>query len=434
MNILLLKKELKQWEHNFIKKYNRSPKKNDIDQFPAIKLKYKSYSKYKNKKIRNDRTPIKNDNSIDDTIVENFPTTGRNNEEEFNELVNEEFGPTPQIYGKCVSLFEMNLSPIKKKLDLTEIEENDDTLEESKIDDIENSSVDNRVPIGNNDDNSNNPIELKNKLSTRSYGPNSPLKIESTIRYRQLTPRRNLNIELNENSTPVGISPSPLWKRSLTKSLKELENEFQTVRKELKLDEIAEETEEEEEHQEEDSEGNDEDIVQNREVEEKEQEQEQEQEETLNTDNKRHNNMDETSTEDSFNNKSTHIRNQKKQRKRVMVRMNPLYANTSDNDINKEIDLHAMLRNIKRQKLREFIEKRSIPLPPTINDKLVLEDVRLNKETAGKIDKSRSSVKVPIKQKRRKKYNLVSNNFRRLKLPNQNKRNNHWRKYGRRKF
>lgn len=424
MNIILLKKELKKWEHDFIKKYNRSPKKSDIDQFPAIKLKYKSYSKYKSKKIRNERTPIKNNYLVDDTTVGKFPNISGNNEEDFNELINEEFGPTPQIYGKSIGLFEINLSPIKKKLDLIEVDEDDDALEESNIDKVENLLENNRVPITKNDDKSNNHKDLRNEISTRAYGPNSPLKIESTIRYRQRTPRRNLNIELSENVTPVGISPSPLWKRSLTKSLKELEHEFQTVRKELKLTEIEEETEEEEE--EEDNEDNDENMLQDSDVEEKK--------EISNTNDKRVNYVEEINTEALSNNIFTNSRTQRRRKNRVMVKVDTTTNGALNSNINKEVDLHAMLRNIKRQKLKEFIEKKSIPLPPTINDKLLLEDVRLNKETVEDTDRRQDTAKAPVKQKRKKKYNLVSNNFRKLKLPNRNKRNNHWRKYSHRKF
>lgn len=416
MNILLLKKELKQWEHDFIKKYNRSPKKSDIDQFPAIKLKYKSYSRYKSKKIQNERTPIKDNHSAADTIIENFPNNSGTNKDDFNRLVNEEFGPTPQIYGKSISLFEVNLSPIKKKLDLIEVDENDDAFEESNIDEIENLLENNSVSLIKNDDKSTSHNDSRNEIYTKSYGPNSPLKIDSTIRYRQRTPRRNLNIELNETVTPVGISPSPLWKRSLTKSLKELENEFQTVRKELKLNEIEEETEEETE---ETIEGNDKDMLQNFDVEE---------EEVSNASDKRPNNMEEMNKEDSFDSRSTNTKTQRRRKNIVMTKM----ETSNNNNINKEVDLHAMLRNIKRQKLKEFIEKKSISLPPTISNKLIPEDVRLNKETTDNTGGKQDTTM--IKQKRRKKYNLVSNNFRRLKLPNRNKRNNYRRKYGNRKF
>lgn len=416
MNILLLKKELKQWEHDFIKKYNRSPKKSDIDQFPAIKLKYKSYSRYKSKKIQNERTPIKDNHSVADTIIENFPNNSGTNKDDFNGLVNEEFGPTPQIYGKSISLFEVNLSPIKKKLDLIEVDENDDAFEESNIDEIENLLENNSVSLIKNDDKSTSHNDSRNEIYTKSYGPNSPLKIDSTIRYRQRTPRRNLNIELNENVTPVGISPSPLWKRSLTKSLKELENEFQTVRKELKLNEIEEETEEETD---ETIEGNDKDMLQNFDV---------EKEEVSNASDKRPNNMEEMNKEDSFDSRSTNTKTQRRRKNIVMTKMDT----SNNNNINKEVDLHAMLRNIKRQKLKEFIEKKSISLPPTISNKLIPEDVRLNKETTDNTGEKQDTTM--IKQKRRKKYNLVSNNFRRLKLPNRNKRNNYRRKYGNRKF
>lgn len=111
-----------------------------------------------------------------------------------------------------------------------------------------------------------------------------------------------------------------------------------------------------------------------------------------------------------------------------MVRMD------TSNDINKEIDLHTRLRNIKRQKLRQFIGKKSVPLQSTINNNLVLENIKLHKVIAKEADKKRNSTKTPKKKKQRKKYILLSNNFKRVKLLNKNKRNNHWRKYSVKKF
>lgn len=53
---------------------------------------YKSCSEYKSKKkIRHNRTPIKNDYVLYCTVVGNFTTLNGTNEEEFNEFVNKEF-------------------------------------------------------------------------------------------------------------------------------------------------------------------------------------------------------------------------------------------------------------------------------------------------------------------------------------------------------
>lgn len=381
-----LKKELKQWEHNFIKKYNRSPKRNDIDKLPTIKLKYKTYSKLKNQQIRVNKTPIKNDFASDDTIHTDLT-------DELSDLINEEFGPTPQIYGKSISLFEINLSPVKKKLDLSGI---DDLLNETDEDDTINISQ-NEEDIMDNIllDNKNNYDNLSIRHEPKHvYGPNSPLKIESNLKLHQTTPRRNLNLELIEKVTPLGISPSPLFKRSLTKSLRELENEFQTVRKELKLDEIAEEkdgTQDQIDGQKEDA-GSE------------------------TTDN----NSIEDEQENSVSSDTQGMLPQKRRRRGIIKRLhNP---NNDKDTVNKDIDLHAMLRNIKRTKLKEFIDNESMSLTPALNTKLELEEVKLNN------DDNLDTVKEPAKKKRKKKYNLVSNNFRRLKLPTKSRRNVHWRR------
>lgn len=54
---------------------------------------YKSCSEYKSKKkkIRHNRTPIKNDYVLYGTVVGNFTTINGTNEEEFNKFVNKEF-------------------------------------------------------------------------------------------------------------------------------------------------------------------------------------------------------------------------------------------------------------------------------------------------------------------------------------------------------
>lgn len=384
MDGVALKKELKQWEHDFIKKYNRSPKRNDIDKLPTIKSKYKIYSKFKSQKTKLNRTPIKADLTNEDTI----------SNESIDALVNEEFGPTPQIYGKSISLFEINLSPVKKRLDLSGI---DDILNDTDEDDGDG---DDTINISQEDVGTENLVQdtenINDSLSIRHeskpiYGPNSPLKIESSLKLHQTTPRRNLNLELTTNATPFGISPSPLFKRSFTKSLKELENEFQTVRKELKLDEINEEEDSDNGEKKEDNVNTNDDPAE-------EQEQEQEQEEHV-----------------PEIKKATTL---KKKRRNIIKRVHD--SNDDQATVHKNVDLHAMLRNIKRTKLKEFIDKESISLSSVLNNKLELEDVKLNK------DEKDETVKKHVKRKHKKKYNLVSNNFRRLKLPTKSKRNTRW--------
>lgn len=382
MDGVSLKKELKQWEHDFIKKYNRSPKRNDIDKVPAIKSKYKIYSKFKNQKINVNKTPIKTDLTNEDTI----------NNDLIDELVNEEFGPTPQIYGKSISLFEINLSPVKKRLDLSEIDallndtdddDDDDTINITQEEDV---AIENLVPHTENI----NDIPSIRHESKPIYGPNSPLKIESSLKLHQTTPRRNLNLDLTENATPLGISPSPLFKRSFTKSLKELENEFQTVRKELKLDDINEDDSDNGEKME----GS---------------------EDNINTTNDSAVEEQEVKPLPDIQKNTT----LKRKRRNIIKRVHD--SNDDRDTAHKNLDLHAMLRNIKRTKLKEFIDKESISLSSALTNKLEMEDVKLNKNN----DEDNKPVEKPIRKKRKSKYNLVSNNFRRLKLPTKSRRNAH---------
>lgn len=346
-----LKRELKEWEHDFITKYKRSPKKNDIDCLPLIKLKYKKYSKFKKLgKVNN--TPIKRGG---EQVVD-----GGEDEDTFYD---EEIGPTPQIYGKSIGLFELNLSPVKKRLDLTSSE----------------GSSEGEGPDDGESDDLGNETVVKS-----SYGPNSPMKIETNLKLYQRTP-----IKQEEEEAPMiinGISPSPIFKRSLTKSLKELETEYQNVRKELKLDEIKEEDEDEE-----------------------------------------------TVGEDPEESVPPVQEPQRKKRKGIAKRVD---SNTKEEEeeeeerSHKEINLHAMLRNLKRQKLKEFIDKQSsMGISPILTNKLELEDIQLNHHHGDKNNDTTSKKKEINKRKRRaKKYNLVSNNFRRLKLPNKSRRNGNWRR------
>ena len=71
----VLKRELKDWEHSFIKAHGRKPTKEDVEKVPEIKRKYRKHAnmqpkaepKQNNKRKRDDRVT---DNSDDEKEVD----------------------------------------------------------------------------------------------------------------------------------------------------------------------------------------------------------------------------------------------------------------------------------------------------------------------------------------------------------------------------
>lgn len=99
-----LRRELKEWEYKFFKENSRKPGSEDIRKEPAIKAKYKQYSRQK--KAKDDSSHGLNTPEKDKTV-----------QTEIDETPTKEVFPTPQLNGRVLGLFEMKLpeTPSKTK-------------------------------------------------------------------------------------------------------------------------------------------------------------------------------------------------------------------------------------------------------------------------------------------------------------------------------
>ncbi|CCF57962.1 hypothetical protein KAFR_0D03140 [Kazachstania africana CBS 2517] len=311
--LLTLRKELKTWEHDFIQKFNKSPKKKDIELNHEIKLKYKKYSNLKKRKH-------------DQQITYHSPI--RLPSQEITEV-----GPTPQIFGTSISIFDLNLSPVKRKLILND-NNDDNAAAAADTDDDEDDEEDDKLI---------QDVEPRRLIERHSkYGPNSPMKFSLNKNIKFKTPTK-----LNENIT--SMSPSPIWKKSLNKTLKQLEDEFNEIQSEFGTISPKEEQEGQEERK------------------------DQEEQEGI---------------------------QESQPVKKRNIKEKPLGApNLSPIKIN----LPEKLKKLKKQQLNSFFNE------------------TIDENTESEPEEKQEVIKT--KPKRKKKYNLVSNNFRRLKLPSRKKNN-----------
>ncbi|ODV89428.1 hypothetical protein CANCADRAFT_4049 [Tortispora caseinolytica NRRL Y-17796] len=153
----LLRRELKTWEKDFKKKHGRKPNKNDIKSDKAIASLYKSYNDMK-------REP-KND------IFNETPT----------KLIGQVVGPTPDLKGRVLSIFDIKSPP---------------NCNDSNLD----SDIASSTPCGAN--------------------------ITTPVKSRHISNMDETPLYLK---FPIGSSPSPLKPRS-TGSLKALLERAQSVR------------------------------------------------------------------------------------------------------------------------------------------------------------------------------------------------------------
>lgn len=502
-----LKIELKQWENLFISKYGRDPSISDIDKLPDIKIKYKKYSKLKKKlltktypnekklkslgqKYNSDKntsiktskdfakTPEKfqenythSKNSHDKQKLNENNSTFSSNKKLRNDL--DSIGPTPQVIGKSISI--LDLSPIKKNLNLELFEDDETPNQITNGEDNENYMAESSQFLDENDDtieNKNNKDKLGNKILPKpilnaTYGPNSPLKLptllinnDKIIFYNHNTPKKLSNVTPQKyNNTPNStqntisgnlsgrnltdtlanhlvsksfISPSPIWKKSLNKSLMELENEYKSIRKELKL------IEENENEVNTDEDTNQKTLSTDSNTDKKDggklnDTDEDEEDEEGNTETDHYSeeqtaaNEDatlvESSLDDELDSKDSSNGTSKYKAKTIKTKRRHVIKRINDDkdftyDINENINLHAMLRSIKKRKIIKFFHDETI-----VNDDT---DYTLESDN---VNQDEEASKPPKKSNRKKKYNLVSNNFRRLKLPRRNNgRKSNWRR------
>ncbi|SCU89822.1 LANO_0D06568g1_1 [Lachancea nothofagi CBS 11611] len=195
-----LKLDLKRFERKFEKKYGRPPGREDIRALPDVKSKYKQYAAFQ---IEKQRQSAKD--PVEKTPQRNEPV---------------ELGPTPQIYGKVIGLFDMKVSPLKNTRIISP--EASSSRIQTEI------SVQKQLEVKRCLD-----FNLTPKISPKryAYGPNSPLKFDD-IQLSIHTPRRNLRNLIAENDNNSAGSPSPIIKRHLGKPLLQIARENERMMKE----------------------------------------------------------------------------------------------------------------------------------------------------------------------------------------------------------
>ncbi|KAH3899789.1 Sld2p SCDLUD_004080 [Saccharomycodes ludwigii] len=455
---LELKVKLKEWEHDFILKNKRSPQKNDIKNLPRVKQMYKNYFKCKkkiaiggnlsnSKLYKNTPTKVNVHNTTDLPATKGTPimqaTMSENNN---NSTVDMDIGPTPQINGKLVSILEMEMSPLKRipTINITHDNYNssDDagtndmtTLEKQSIASFSSSPLHQLqitnakrklnfdIDLNKNDDydefSSNNEVVDNLKLSPKrpsSILPiNSPNKLLQNVSLQIKKDDANLGKTAtplpqpdvypstlkSDNMSPSVVSPSPLIKLSQhcsTKSLSELAKEHEQLvvefqesnAKNIKRNLFK-------------------DIIGRGELDSKA---DIDSEHDLkNTEDKNEN--DEEEIEKSIK------RNLKKRRRIIKVAA----QNVPKKDSKIPKNLHRELRRLKVKKLVEYGGDST-----AFMDEKEQEEEYIS-ETGDEEEETLPSVKTK-NVSRKKKYNLVSNNFRRLKIPNTKKRHRSFKRFG----
>ncbi|SMN18864.1 similar to Saccharomyces cerevisiae YKL108W SLD2 Single-stranded DNA origin-binding and annealing protein [Maudiozyma saulgeensis] len=400
-----LRKELKDWEHNFINIQHRSPTKKDINANPSIQYKYKQYSKLKrnqSKKSSSNVTKMQNhtqrSHEIRSPIVKH---------DEKSTII--EIGPTPQIFGKSISIFELNLSPVKRRLQIPN--KTNKLLEDDNLYNESTTKIDNDI-FGMDFNNSpfvDEPVDIQPSSDTiidttttsmepemgklmvpilKNYGPNSPLKLPSdlSVQIQSHTPSIKRRIRSMQDNDSLKYTPPSLWKRNISKSLKDLEDEFIEASKTF----VPMHTHNSEQQ-------NDNDI----------------------------NGIEGSSTNsknNDYNNDDKDIIPKGKRRKFRIRRFDDRFMKT-DNSTTLKINLHKKMHKLKKKQLRKIMKDLNI------EDQTILSE----SEDDSSEDEDENNVITSQKKKssRKKKYNLVSNNFRRLKLPSK-KRNNFTKRFHRR--
>lgn len=382
-----LKRELKRWEHEFISIHKRSPTKDDIRNNPTIKHKYKEYSSIKRKLSLSSKAS--NQNKTPKTPTHKSESNGRASPGReaatysVNTAVPIELGPTPQIFGKSMSIFEISLSPVKKRLELPTPDvssEMETTIQavsspppeiviSSAHESYEDSSFEDPNTISSSDFLAVSKAVDKLLPRRRTYGPNSPLRIPTSVKIK--TP---IKLDMGP-SEPIeettNFDTPPIWRGSLSKPLRDLEEEFITVSMNFNPFE------------------DDENV-------------------TLNHLSEHEDGID-TKDEILENEGSVNAHRSRRRKNRVRVRR------PSDVDIPpalqvERVNLHSQLRSLKKAQLQDFTGETD-EAPSVKEDTAVAGALIEDHEKAPSVESKKSHGRRP------KKYNLVSNNFRRLKLP-----------------
>lgn len=364
MDLQQVKIKIKRWEYEFIEQNKRPPDKNDIRHLNDIRTLYKLYSRLKKRAVTG--TPRRKEEEEEQQNV-----TGEAEPTPEKHVNNATLGPTPQIYGKAISIFEMKVSPLRpiQETPTTEVEEseNDEETPRLAIHSVKKRLFDTDIPQLQVSEPNNNgplppretstapaPVEPKTTTATiaERYGPNSPLRLAQSvsIRHSLLTPSK-LNAAKDDKSM---FSPSPLIKKHSSKTLFELANEHKKYVEEVKQLDLEFKGQ----------------IIPIRNTAITELEEEQE--------------------------------TGKQKRRRGVLRRLKFDDPEGSTEIKK--DLHKELHRLKTKKLNKFMG---------------YENEHSSSDEAEEA-KPPTTTEHP-KRKRPKKYNLVSNNFRRLNLPRKNR-------------
>ena len=368
-----LKIRLKTWEHGFIDKNQRAPTKDDIKKLPEVKLMYKQYSSLKKGKPITKEAKL---NHVKD--VKATEEIMRSPQVKATQAA--EFGPTPQIYGKTMSLFDMEISPIKPPTITIEMRTPEKESPVSTIPQrsspvhMEEFSVKRQLQFNSTPISSPmktiKPTSILEPSNPKYYGPNSPLKLGDQnlqIKIRRTPLRQSRFYKPNKDSVS-SFSPSPIIKRPLSKSLLELAREHEAIVEEFSRLEEYDDVEEEEEE-----------VISKFQV------------------------RDIFGEED--NKVNSKFNNIKVKKRRIMRRFD---GQKTTNSI--PLDIHKELLKLKRKQVNEFLGTSSL-------------DNEGSETSQEESESTETSVNTLQKKKRPKKYNLVSNNFRRLKLPRKNRFN-----------
>ncbi|GAV55493.1 hypothetical protein ZYGR_0AV01240 [Zygosaccharomyces rouxii] len=365
MSLDQLKIELKTWEYEFHNKNKRPPTKDDIKRLPDIKKMYKQYQALKRQNTEVPQAPkVVVTPSKNDTSPRKSATIKK------NDFSNVELGPTPQIYGKAISIFEMKLSPVKKALNFEEINE---TPSDQPVDTVQDDTK-RQLTFPSNTPNS-SPFKKPRPIELKYYGPNSPLKLdEENINLSikntsplKRTPQKNMSLPNDLTS----FSPSPLVKRPLTKSLLELAKEHKEFLREFR-----------------ESGGQENPFSQETEG-----------------------SSDEQNMDDGHSGVEG---KEKKTKKRKIIRR----LDTSEEGKMVPKDISKELRKLKKQQVNEFLGNEAAEETE--------EDEQDGHTDTERKNENQTPAAKPKPRKRTSKYNLVSNNFRRLKLPRKHSGNRRW--------
>ncbi|AAS50726.1 ABL045Wp [Eremothecium gossypii ATCC 10895] len=368
----VLKVQLKTWERQFLEENGRSPIKEDIKAHPEIRRKYKEYTSLK--KLLSKGNAAVTGQKHGSPSRATHPTPQKHIDAEI------ELGPTPQIYGKVVSLFEMHISPLKKvpvrQLDADSSEtcispdlHSQDVAQSELLTDIscqakrqlDFSVTPHASPVKAVQPLLLNAPDLRFEAiphARTKYGPNSPVKFDGDVTLTlSQTP---LQAKLAQASE--GYSPSPLIKRP-AKPLSQLAKEYEDIVEELKeVDHAA-------------AVRNLGGLLQ----------------------------QEEENTQEAEAAEPSATRSDRKRRKN---KVRPALV-TLEEEI-PQGNLHEQLVKLRQKALDKF----------NGNDPNDSSDE----------EKKTSATSAKPAKARKRKYNTVSDNFRRLKLPTKNTRNGRWRR------